>query len=251
LADLISNEIRLATNANGTSSGDVLYYNEMLTKIIKMCSLKIKDVDSSMKDKLIVDTSTRLSSNKKYQKEIDSSDNESVNQSDHSTKRNKNKNRNKHLQNTGPRVFTPKTRGSIPESNDKANKKANSSQKTFPTNKNAPRNSQSKSHQTNTSSIGELISKMSKFSSESLHEPRSSNNSNDVVTEGLRSIQTQAEINKYTQQLYQNILQQQCNLHNPFQNPLPPPSLSLRPQINVQSVRPNLQKQKKTPSKQK
>jgi len=237
---------------------------------METCNLKIKDVDSSMKCKLIVDTSTRLScSNTKNQKEINSSDSESVTQSENSIKMGKNKNQSKHLQNTGPWVFAEKTQEGKLESNNKAKKKNNSSEKTFSKNKNASKNSHSKSHQTNTHSIDELISKMSKFSSKSVYGPRNSNNSNDVITEDLRNIRTQAEINKYTQQLYQNILQQQCNLQNvnsqvhnmflnqnrpslntPFQNSPPPPLLSLRPQINVQDFI-NLQKQKKMASKRK
>ncbi|XP_029344439.1 uncharacterized protein LOC100168220 isoform X2 [Acyrthosiphon pisum] len=58
LSELICNEIRLATNASGTSS-DILYYYEMLSKIIKTSNFKIKDVDPFMKANLIVNSSVK------------------------------------------------------------------------------------------------------------------------------------------------------------------------------------------------
>jgi len=58
LSELICNEIRLATNASGTSS-DLFYYYEMLSKIIETSNLKIKDVDPFMKVNLIVNSSSK------------------------------------------------------------------------------------------------------------------------------------------------------------------------------------------------
>lgn len=57
LSELICNEIRLATNANGTSS-DLFYYFEMLSKIIETCNIEIKDVDPFMKANLIINSSS-------------------------------------------------------------------------------------------------------------------------------------------------------------------------------------------------
>lgn len=252
LADLICNEIRLAMNANGTSSEDVLYYNEMLTKIIKMCNVEMKNVDSSMKDKLVVDSFTRLTrSNNKYKKEIDSSDTKSVNQNKHSTIRHKNK--SKHLQSTGSRGFTAKTQTGKPELLNKGNKNNKSADKTGSINKNALRNSHSPSHQTNTSSIDELLSKMSKFSPAPVHETISLTNYDNLTTKNHRTIQSQeAAINKYTQQLGQNIIELQRNSHNLVQYPLTQPLLSLRPQPNVHDLTvPNSLKQNKNLPKKK
>ncbi|XP_060861971.1 uncharacterized protein LOC132939002 [Metopolophium dirhodum] len=58
LSELICNEIRLATNASGTSS-DLSYYYEMLSKIIETSNFKIKDVDPFMKANLIVNSSAK------------------------------------------------------------------------------------------------------------------------------------------------------------------------------------------------
>lgn len=259
LADLICNEIRLATNANGTSSEDMLYYIKMLTKIMEMCNLKIKDLDSSMKSKLIVDTSTRLScgSNTKNQKEtFVFSEIKSVNQSEISTKKRKNRNRRKHLENTGPKVFIEKTQGGKQESNIKGNTIDTNSKKSVTKNKNASNILQNISHhQTKTNSIDELISRMSKFSSKLVHKPINSNDSNYVNVEDIKNIRTQAEIDAFTQKLYENILPQRnlendnSQVHNmfwnqtnpnysnnPLQNPPPPPLLSLRPQVNLQDL---------------
>ncbi|XP_026818295.1 uncharacterized protein LOC113557156 isoform X2 [Rhopalosiphum maidis] len=59
LSELIYNEIRLATNLSGTSTEDILYYYKILAKIMETCNLEIKDIDSSMKAKLIADSSVK------------------------------------------------------------------------------------------------------------------------------------------------------------------------------------------------
>ena len=53
----------------------------MLTKIMETCNLQMKDVDSSLKTKLIIDSSVKSSfPNTTHQSETGSSDNESVEQ---------------------------------------------------------------------------------------------------------------------------------------------------------------------------
>jgi len=59
LSQLIYNEIKLAENDSPTSS-DLLYYRKMLSKILDMCNLENKDVDSSMKANLIINSSSKL-----------------------------------------------------------------------------------------------------------------------------------------------------------------------------------------------
>ncbi|KAE9524018.1 hypothetical protein AGLY_015665 [Aphis glycines] len=79
LSELICNEIRLAKDLSGTSSDDMLYYFKTLPKIVETCNLKIQDVDSSMKSKLIVDSNVNyIFSNASVQSETESSDSESV-----------------------------------------------------------------------------------------------------------------------------------------------------------------------------
>lgn len=235
---------------------------------MEKCNLNIKDVDSSMKNQLIVDISaTHTCSNTTNQNEIDSSD-ESVDQSLPKTSKRKNKNIAKHLKNTGPRIFTENTHKINPESNQGPHKKNNQSPKKVP-HKNIPKNAQSKTDQSNTSNINQMKSKMSKFLVQSDLMSKVSTNSNPLSIENIRHIQSQAEIDNYTRQLYQNILQQNIlqpqhhlqndrvsnqsssNLNTLFQNPQPPPLLSLRPQVDLQNVKPKLQKAKKTFNKKK
>jgi len=59
LSELIYNEIKLAVNRSPTSS-DLSYYCNMLSKIIETCNLENRDVDSSMKANLIVNSSAEL-----------------------------------------------------------------------------------------------------------------------------------------------------------------------------------------------
>lgn len=257
----------MAINSSGTAAEDMLFYCKMLTKIMETCNLNIKDIDSSMKNQLIVDASTMcISSNTTNQNEIDSSD-ESVDQTTHKIQKRKNKNIAKQLKNTGPKIFTENTQKIDPQSNKGSHKKNNNSPKKVPPKK-PSKNAQSKTDQSNTSNMDQMKSKMSKFFSQP-DVSNCSNNSNPLLLENIRHIKSQAEINKYTQQLYQNILQQNIsqqqyslqnnrvsdqnnlNLNTLFQNPQPPPLLSLRPQVDLQNVRPKLQKAKKTPNKNK
>lgn len=258
----------MAINSSGTAAEDMLFYCKMLTKIMETCNLKIKDVDSSMKNQVIVDTSAmHTCSNTTNQNEIDLSD-ESVDQSTHKKTRRGNKNIAKNLKNTGPRIFTENTKKINPESNQGPHKKNSNPVKKVP-NKHPSRNAQSKTDLSNTSSIDQMKFKMSKLLNQSDFKSQFSNSSNPLTLENIRHIQTRAEIDKYTQQLYQNILQHNIsqqqyslqnntvlnqnnsNLNTLFQNPQPPPLLSLSPQVDLQNVRPKLQKAKKTPNKKK
>jgi len=211
-------------------------------------NLNVKDVDPSMKNKLIVDSCTK-STSKNANNVLDD---ECVN----SEVKNKNKNKNskpKHLQNTGPKKLTKKI-----EKNKEGTQKKNETLK----NSNASKNVKKNTKKATATNSDELKLNWTKFFA-------SSNNStlfNDP--EKLRNLKTQAEMEQYTKQLYQNILtntQQQHNLQsnnfqdhnmffnqnqpnlNPFlelrfPNQQPPPLLSLRPQINQQNLQPTSKK---------
>ncbi|KAL5239365.1 hypothetical protein ACI65C_006775 [Semiaphis heraclei] len=59
LSELIYNEIKLAANGSPTSS-ELSHYMKMLSKIIETCNLENRDVDSSMKANLIVNSPASL-----------------------------------------------------------------------------------------------------------------------------------------------------------------------------------------------
>ncbi|XP_022176758.1 uncharacterized protein LOC111038033 isoform X2 [Myzus persicae] len=266
LAELICNEIRLATNSSSTAPEDMLYFFKMLTKIMETCNLQMKDVDSSLKAKLIINSSSKSSfSNTTDQSETGSSDNESVEQV--LVKRRTKNRKPRNLQNTTPRVFTQTF-----EVNKGPNRKNNRS----------PSNISSRNHQSqntaNSAAIDQMQLKMLKFLNVSSAEgPRffDNNYSNILSTENLRNVQTQSQVEQYTHQLYQHISannnthQDQRNVpetsagyygghNNPpfsnfssmpqysgFQNPQPPSLLNLRPQINLQDPQPRWQRPKK------
>lgn len=243
---------------------------------METCKFKVKDVDPSMKVKLIVDSSAKSTcSSMTNHSEAESLDDESVVDKSENLKQ-KSKNRKpKHLQNNGPKIFTNK-----PEFNKGSKKKNDNPIKNVPSKNDVPKNIHNKSFNTKTSDNNEQMKfKMSKFlNSSPVEGSRFSNSSNLLTTENLRNIQTQAEIENYTQQLYQKILsntQQQYNLHNvssdglnryfnqnhaslnsfipqsQLQNSHMPPLLSLRPQINQQNPKPSKSQSKKLPSKKK
>lgn len=230
---------------------------------MEICKLDIKNIDSSMKAKLSTDLSVKstCSSN-----DTNLSDNE---ESVNTTQKTRTKVRkSKHLQNTGPKVYSQKS------GLNKAAKINN-----HPKNNNEPTNIKSKTNQTNGND--QLKFKMSKFLNSSMDNPiqkPSSSNKSHFSMENLRDLKTQAEIENYTKQLYQNILtntQQQSpqNLHNSqdlnrffhqnyasfsplfqqsqFQNSDPPPLLSLRPQISEQNLNFIKPSPKKGPPKKK
>ncbi|XP_001944436.2 uncharacterized protein LOC100160066 [Acyrthosiphon pisum] len=270
LAELICNEIRLATNSSSTAPADMLYFFKMLTKIMETCNLQMKDVDSSLKTKLIIDSSVKSSfPNTTHQSETGSSDNESVEQI--SVKRRTRSRKPRNWQNTGPRVFTQK-----PEVNKGPNRKNDRSQSNF-----SSRNHQS-NNSANSAAIDQMQYKMLKFLNVSSAEgPRFSDNnfSNILSTENLRNVQTQSQVEQYTHQLYQHISANNNTHQDPrnvpdtstgyygrrinppfpnlssvsqysgFQNQQPPSLLNIRPQINQQDPKPRWQKPKKWTSK--
>jgi len=242
----------------------------MLTKIMETCNLQMKDVDSSLKTKLIIDSSVKSSfPNTTQQSETGSSDNESVEQV--SVKRRSKSRKLRNWQNTGPRVFTQ-----TPEANKGQNRKNDRSQSNF-----ATRNHQS-NNLANSAAIDQMQYKMFKFLNVSSSQgPRFSDNnfSNILSTENLRNVQTQSQVEQYTHQLYQHISANN-NTHqdlrnvpdtstgyygrhiNPpfpnssfnsqysgFQSQQPPSLLDIRPQINQQDPKPHGQRPKKWTSK--
>jgi len=230
LPELICNEIRLVTNLSDTSSDDMLYYFKMLTKIIEKCNLKLKEVDSSMKSKIMIDSSV-----------------ESVNESVGTNKPKKN-HKAKHLQHTGPKVFTPTI---------KLNKEAKSIDADSNCNKNASKKPQNKKPQPKVNDVNKMKAKMEKvLNSSNGGGVGLSNKSKDLPMDS--NLEKRQEIQRYTQQLYQNILanthtrfnspnvsstdlnnyfnQNHANFSppiqsNPFQNLHTPPLLSLRPEV--------------------
>lgn len=205
----------------------MLFYYKMLTKIMETCNVKVKEVDSSMKDKLIVNLSAK-STNTTHREIKLSMENESFIGKNKVPKFTSNNHRPRHMQNSKPKVFTKR-----PELNKEANKMDQSDN-------------------------DQLKLKLSKFfpnnyNTSSNEESRFSNNPEPCLR-NLRNVQTQSEIEHYTQQLYQHIVsdaQQQNNPgrfssnmsdrynQNPFninssfqqlpsQNPHPPSLLNLR-----------------------
>jgi hypothetical protein len=271
LPELICNEIRLVTNLSGTSSDDMLYYFKMLTKIIETCNLELKEVDSSMKSKLLIDYSVKSVKSTPVLSETESLDNETVEKN-----KPKKKLKAKHLQKTGPKVFThnvklnpgkkatdanSKTNKNTPEKaqNKKPQPKANSK-----TNKNTPEKAQNKKPQPKANDVNKMKVKMEKVLNSSNGEGVGlSNKTMDLLMNS--NLEMRQELQHYTQQLYQNILartQARFNLpnvsstdlnnffnqnhanfsssiqSNPFQNPLTPPLLSLRPETSPTNPKP-------------
>lgn len=244
----------------------------MLTKIMETCDLKMNDVDPYMKDKLLLHHSSAASlcSNTNGQSENDFSDNESVDNKKGSSSSRRNKNRKKHLQDAGTRVFSNKSESDKGSSNKKTDHASKNAFKN-----NVPKNVHNKAHQkTNAYNIEQMTLKMSKFLNTSQMNGNAAPTSPNIPLGNLRDIQTQAEIEHYTQQLYQNILsntQQQYNVNNnqgnyrffnqnqansnnsfpqaPIQNPRPPSLLSLRPQLSPQNQ--SNWRSKKVPPKKK
>lgn len=269
LAELICNEIRLATNSSSTAPDDMLYYFKMLTKIMETCNLQMKDVDSSFKAKLIIDSPATfsLSNNTPHQSETGSSDNESIVEKV-SVKKNTRIRKFKQSKNTGPRVFTK-----MPESNKVPNRKNDKSYVDHC----SSRTYQNKNPANTTATINEMNLKMAKFLNiSSANRPNYFDNSNILTTENLRNVQTQSQVEEYTHQLYQHISANNYahprqmnmpntssgyygiqNMGNPtfpnfhsmpqysqFQNQQPPSLLDIRPQINQQNATSHFDKNK-------
>lgn len=241
----------------------------MLTKIMETCNLQMKDVDSSLKSKLIIDSSDKSSfPSTIYQSETGSSDNESVEQV--SVKRRTRNRKPRNLQNTGPRVFTQTF-----EANKGPNRKNDIPHSIFSSRNHKNKNS------ANSAAIDEMQIKMLKFLNvSSVEGPRfsDSNYSNILSSENLRNVQTQSQVEQYTHQLYQHMLtnnnthQDQRNVpdtsreyhdrqmnppfpnfrsmsqYSQFQNQQLPSLLNFRPQINQPDQQPRFQRPKKWPS---
>jgi len=259
----------LATNSSSTAPDDMLYYFKMLTKIMETCNLQMKDVDSSLKAKLIIDSSaiSSLSNNTPHQSETSSSDNESIVEKV-SVKNNTRRRKFKQSKNTGPKVFTK-----TPESNKVPNRKNDKSYVKYC----SSRTYQNKNHANTTAAINEMNFKMAKFLNiSSANRPNYFDNSNMLTTENLRNVQTQSQVEEYTHQLYQHMSAnnythpQQMNMPNTstgyygmhnmgnptfpnvhsmpqysqFQNQQPPSLLDIRPQINQQNATSHFDKNK-------
>lgn len=258
LAELVCNELRLATNSCETSSGEMLFYFKTLTKIMETFNLEMKDVDPSMKSKLIVDSSARSTcSNTAYQSDSNSSDNDSeVDQSENKTNKSSKPAR---FQNNGAKSFNQK-----PRLTKKKRLRTSSTKKD-----NFQTNFQSQSHQSNPYDIDQMKSRMSKFMKSA--EKTELSNHAPLKIKNLGELRTHEEIGRYTQMLYQHISndkpqhnispvdlntfpnQSGENSNHFFQPPQlqyanPPSLLNIRPQINplfLQSIkRDNVNKKK-------
>jgi len=240
----------LATNSSSTAPADMLYFFKMLTKIIETCNLKLKEVDSSMKSKLMIDSSVKSVKSTSVRSETESSDNETVDK----IKPKKNR-KAKHLQNTGPKVFTQTV---------KLNKEAKAINANSKNNKNASEKAQNKKPQPKANDVNKMKVKMEKVLNSANGEGVGIfNKSKNLPMD--RHLEMQRGIHDYTQQLYQNILantqtrfnspnvsstdinnyfnQNHANFRspmqsNPFQNPYTPPLLSLRPETSPKNPKP-------------
>lgn len=220
----------------------------MLTKIMETCNLKIKDIDSSMKGKLIVNLPVQ-SSNTTVQSETESSDSESTDK----IKPKKN-HKKKKLQKTGPKVFTPNHELSKGPKINNARSKNNI---------NTTEKVQNKKQQSKASDVNQMKEKIEKVVNSCNGEGVRFFNRPMENDGNLRTIR--GDIHGYTQQLYQNILantQPHFNLpnassgdlnnyfnqnHARFYSPIqqsqfqyrnPTPLLSLRPQVSPQNTKP-------------
>ncbi|VVC32848.1 Hypothetical protein CINCED_3A017811 [Cinara cedri] len=201
LAELICNEIRLATNASTTSSEDLLFYYKMLTKIMETCNIKIKNIDPSMKTKLIVNLHNKAATStyETQQSNFDFSANKSVYESE---------NIKKSINSTKPR----KTTQSNCKNGNRNKRSKKKNEEKIPTNSDATANVKNKTHWIN--SNDEMKFKIEKFFKTVEARPGISNNSNHIpplIPDNLRNITTQSEINQYTQQLYEYILNRKQN----------------------------------------
>lgn len=249
LPELICNEIRLVTNLSGTSSDDMLYYFRMLTKIIETCNLKLKEVDASMKSKLLIDYSVESVKSTSVLSKTESLDNETVDKN-----KPKKKLKSKHLQKTGPKVFTH---------NVKLNHGIKSTNANPKTNKHTSEKAKNKKPQPKANDVNKMKVEMAKVLNPSNEGVKLSNESKDLPVNS--NLEIRQGIQRYTQQLYQNILaktqtrfnspyvsstdlnnffnQNHANFSspmqsNPFQNPLTPPLLSLRPETSPKNPKP-------------
>lgn len=180
--------------------------------IVEKCKLEIKEVDKSMRFNIIGNSLSAKPCSKSmtenHQTKADSLDNKRNDRTNENmTQKIKNKNRKtKHLQDTGPKGFN-KAKTNMTENFKNDNFKKNSS-----------KNNQNKAHPINSKNqIDEMKMKMSKFMTTDSSEVTLSNTSSSFDLGNLRNLQSQADIENFTQRLYQNLMNnslQQANLPN-------------------------------------
>jgi hypothetical protein len=218
----------------------MLFYFKALTKIMETFRLEMKDVDPSMKSKLIVNSSDRLTClSAAFKSGLNLSDNNSeVGQNKNITNKS---NKPKSFQNVGPKIFKAKSRGNKKNNLNTSNAKKFNFQTSFP----------GQSHQSNidicTDDINQMKSKMSKFLKSS--EEVEFSNHVSLGIKNLGALQTQEKIKRYSQMLYQHVSndkplqntssidsntyphQNSNNSNHMFQSSLPS-LLNIRPQID-------------------
>uniref|UniRef100_A0A2S2NZA7 Uncharacterized protein n=2 Tax=Schizaphis graminum TaxID=13262 RepID=A0A2S2NZA7_SCHGA len=218
----------------------MLYYYKMLAKIMETCNLKMKEVNSSMKNKLIVDSYDKSKcSNTSVQSETESSDSEKIDKNIKKKKRNK----VKHLQTKGPKIFTQNDESKITNDNSKNSKNHKNTSEKAQNNKPEPQNTkplpqnkkplpqnkkpqpqntkpqpQNKKPQSKAYDVNQMKVKMEKVLNSSNEKGDGLNSkSKNLIVENLeRSLEKNSEIHRYTQQLYQNIL---ASTHSRFNSP--------------------------------
>lgn len=214
----------------------MLFYFKALTTIMETFKLEMKEVDSSMKSKLIVGSTAKspcLSAI--FHSESNLSDNNSVvDQSENMTNKSS---KPKKFQNIDSKIFKAKSRGNKKKDINTSNAKKY----------NLKTNFADKSHASNTSDIDQIKSKMTKFLSSS--ETVEFSNHASLKIKNIGALQTQEEIGQYSQMLYQHISnnksqqnpssanlntyphQNSKDSNNSFQSSLPS-SLNIKTQIN-------------------
>lgn len=167
----------------------------MLTKIMETCNVKVKEVDSSMRDKLIVNLFDKSTCTTHHSEVKLSMDNESlIGKNKNKVPRfTPNKHRPKRMQDSSPNEFTRR-----PGLNKGPNKM-------------------------NQSDVDQMKLKLSKFfpNNTSSNEEFRFSNPLEPNIENLRNVRTQSEIERCTQLLYQHIAndaQQQNDSRNLFSN---------------------------------
>lgn len=186
LAELFCNEILLAAYSSDNSSGDILFYFKSLIKIMKICNLNIKYVDSSMKVKLYDGSSAQSTSNKvktnlpidqflllKYRS-------------------------NGHKEENSYQEFSQ-----VLKLNYERIKQKNMTNEKLHKNNNDLKKCQNEPQEANIDNINQL--ELDNISNLSLDELKSSNNSHWSL-EKYENVPINIELENYTKQLYKNII---------------------------------------------
>ncbi|XP_050434711.1 uncharacterized protein LOC126841936 [Adelges cooleyi] len=231
LAELVVNEISLAIVSSNTLSHDLVYYVQVLSKILETCKLNRKDADPLMCSNIKSNSSVMSAcSSTTYQKENNLMDNESVDLDSESVHKRRTRNqKSKHLPNT--KVFHKSESGNKSNKNASSKSNQNTSSKSNQ-NANSKKNVQSNAQQKKAKDA-EMKYKMEKFLSSTPTPVFPTVQVND-----LGSLQTQSDIEKYAKQLYQNIVNRSNqkppnanpNLYQHFNDNNPGPSFSQQPQ---------------------